>query len=252
VLDLNGKPKLMIALGSGHSGKTTQIRYFVENLLARNSLAKLVAIDPENRDLKNFFQNVYEPSTSDPAGVAAFLKAFLDVLVKEQASGLIDTGGGDTAMGRLVSEMPTLVADLGAVGIAMVAVYMFSPRIADLSVLATMEGAGFQPDATALILNEGRVDGGKDPDQEFAALRRHSTYRAALDRGAIELRMPRLPVAKKIEERRLQFRQAAAGTAPSDGRKIVPLGWSDSISLKAWLARMDAAMAPIITAGWLP
>jgi hypothetical protein len=250
VPDLNGKPKILMAIGAGHSGKTTLLKWCVEQILERESTAKLVAIDPENRDLKNFFQNVYEPVDSDPAGVAIFLKGFFDALVRDQSSGLIDTGGGDTVIGRIVSEMPTIVADLSDAGITMVVAYMFSPRLADLSALATMEGAGFHP-TTALILNEGRVEVGQDPDQAFALLRRQSAYRAALDRGAIELRMPRLPVAKKVEDRRLQFRQAAQGKIP-EGRKVAPLGWSDRVSLKAWLARMDDAMAPIVKAGWLP
>jgi hypothetical protein len=170
-------------------------------------------------------------------------------LVKDQASGLIDTGGGDTAVGRLISEMPTIVQDLQEAGITMVATYLFSPRLADLSPLATMEGAGFQPAATALILNEGRADPTADPEQAFAQLRRQPVYRAALDCGAIELRMPRLAVAKKIEDRRLQFRQARDGIVP-EGRKVAPLGWSDRISLRSWLARMDLAMAPI--SSWIP
>jgi hypothetical protein len=69
------------------------------------------------------------------------------------------------------------------------------------------------------------------------------------DRGAVELRMPRLPVAKKIENRRLQFRHARDSYTP-EGRKVVPLGWSDRISLQAWLAAMDGAMAPI--GSWIP
>jgi hypothetical protein len=145
--------------------------------------------------------------------------------------------------------MPTLVEDLQAEGITMVAAYLFSSRLADLSPLSTLEGAGFRPPATVLILNEGRLEAGEDAEQAFAPLRRHSIYRAALDRGAVELRMPRLPVAKKIENRRLQFRHARDSYTP-EGRKVVPLGWSDRISLRTWLAAMDGAMAPI--GSWIP
>jgi len=249
VPDLTGKPKVLVAMGAGHSGKTTFLKWATEQLLARDSAARLVAIDPENRDLRNFFQGVYEPADNDPARIAVFLKGFFDALVNDKASGLIDTGGGDVSFSKVVAEMPTLVQDLAAEGVTMVAVYLFSPRIADLSVLATMEGAGFQPEATALILNEGRADPTADPEQAFAQLRRQSVYRAALDRGAVELRMPRLPVAKKIEDRRLQFRHARDGIVP-EGRKVLPLGWSDRSSLRTWLARMDVAMAPI--ASWIP
>ena len=60
--------------------------------------------------------------------------------------------------------------------------------------------------------------------------------------------MPKLLPAKKIEDRRLQFRHAAGlGPAP-DGKRS--LGWSDKIAVRAWLARMKVAMDPIST--WIP
>jgi hypothetical protein len=75
-VDLTGKPKVMMAIGGGSVGKTTFLKWCTEQLLARDSDARLVAIDPENRDLKNFFQGVYEPADSDPARVTVFLKGF--------------------------------------------------------------------------------------------------------------------------------------------------------------------------------
>lgn len=250
VIDLTGKPKVLMAFGAGSSGKTTFLRWVVEQLLARDSKAKLAAIDPEGRDLKDYFSaGVYEPPSHDPEKVAPWLKAFFDAVLKDKSSGLVDTGGGDTAFGRVLAEMPDIVRDMDADGVAIVAAYLFSPRLSDLSPLATLRGAGFQPPATVLILNEGRVEAGHDPEQAFAQLRRHSVYRAALEAGAIELSMPKLPVAKKIEDRRLQYRHARDGIVP-EGRTIVPLGWSDRSSVRSWLARMDAAMAPITS--WIP
>src|SRR6202012_3766352 len=105
-------PKVMVAIGAGHSGKTTFLKWCFEQLLTRESEAKLVAIDPENRDMTHFFQNVYEPVDSDATRTATFLKSFLDSLVADKSSGLIDTGGGDTAFAKVVAEMPTLVEDL--------------------------------------------------------------------------------------------------------------------------------------------
>jgi len=252
VLDLAGKPKIVLAFGNGGSGKTSLMRWVAERAQTNGSKAKLAAIDPENRSLLNYFPagGVYEPPSRDADKVAAWLKAFFDALIREQVSGLVDTGGGDTAFGKIITEMPDLVAGLESEGIATVAVYMFAPRIADISPLATLSGAGFQPAATALVLNEGQIKPGDgDADQAFRDIRRHSVYRAALDRGAVELRMPLLSVAKKLEARSLQYRDARDGIVP-EGRKVVPLGWSDRASLRSWLTRMDDAMAPI--SSWWP
>jgi hypothetical protein len=57
----------------------------------------------------------------------------------------------------------------------------------------------------------------------FRRIMQHSAYRAAIDRGAIQLWMPRLFVAKKIDERRITFKEARDGIVP-EGRKVVPLG----------------------------
>jgi hypothetical protein len=138
-MDLSDKPKVMLAFGSGSSGKTTFMRWAAEELLERASTAKLAAIDPENRDLINYFSSgVFEPPSHDAVKVATWLRAFFDALVAEKASGLIDTGGGDTAFGRVFSEAPGFVEGIADEGIAVVAVYLFSPRYpASLSSLST-------------------------------------------------------------------------------------------------------------------
>jgi hypothetical protein len=249
VIDLSDRPKVLMGIGAGNTGKTSLLRWFTEQLLARRSTARLAAVDPENRELKDYFLDVLEPNSHDPDRVARWLQAFLARVIETKASALIDFGGGDTSLGRLVAEAPDLVAMLEEGGVTPVAVYLFGSRIADLSPLATLERAGFQPRATALVLNEGRIDPTADPEIEFAQLRRHSTYRAAIDRGAVEIRMPRLSVAKLVEDRRIKFSNARDGISP-EGRQVVPLGMFQKSAVRAWLTRMDAAFAPI--ASWVP
>ncbi|MFL5281208.1 MAG: hypothetical protein ACJ8AW_09450 [Rhodopila sp.] len=254
VVDLNGKPKLVVALGPGHSGKTMLMRWIGEHMLDGGRSPAMAAIDPENRDLLNFFgADVLVPKSSNLPVVVDFLRLLMGAMVKRQTSYLLDTGGGDTAFAELFREWPSLVSDLADAGIATVAAYPLSPRITDMSLLTTLESAGFQPAATALILNEGRVELGRDPEQEFAELRRQPIYRETLARGAVELHMPRLAVAKKVEDRRLQFAQALkGGRTTADGRPIPPLGWADQKTLAAWLMKMQTAFAPVLTAGWIP
>ena len=45
-------------------------------------------------------------------------------------------------------------------GSALVMSYHVGPQVDDLSPVATLEERGFQPEATALVMNEGRVDPG--------------------------------------------------------------------------------------------
>jgi hypothetical protein len=134
-------------------------------------------------------------------------------------------------------------------GVHPVALHLLSPRSSDLTPLLALEKAGFQPKATALILNEGRADPSRDREQEFAHIRRHSAYRTAIARGAVEIWMPRLFTAKPIEDRRISFAHAVAGTMP-EGRTDPALGPFDRSRTRHWLTAMDEAFAPM--ASWLP
>jgi hypothetical protein len=250
VIDLSGKPTVVFVAGLGASGKTTWTRWATGELLARGSKARLVAIDPENRELRDYYDGVLEPPTHDPAGIAQWLKSLLDVCLREKTSALIDCGGGDAALGTLVSRTENLAKMMSDEGVEPVAVYPLSPRISDLSPLATLEAAGFKPEATLLILNEGRAENSAFPrEQSFRQTTRHSAFRAAVDRGASVAWMPRLYVAEAIETRRITFREARDGIVP-DGRKVVPLGVFDRSSVHKWLLQMAEAFAPY--ASWLP
>ena len=183
----------------------------------------LATVDPVNRELGHYFQAAMAPKTQDPAQITAWLEKLLTWLMTERKSAAVDFGGGDTSLGRLVAEVPDLQTVMEDAGVEPVALYLLSPRSTDLTPLAAMEQTGFKPKATALILNEGRADSTRDRDQEFAQLRKHSTYRAAISRGAVEIWMPRLYAAKAIEDRRLLFHQAMTGETPERPRR--PRAW---------------------------
>jgi hypothetical protein len=121
----------------------------------------------------------------------------------------------------------------------------------DLAALASFEALGFQPAATVLVRNEGLADSTADREDGFARLLRHSAYRAAVKRGAVEVWMPRLDaaVAQEIEAKRISFLQARDATSP-EGRKVVPLGPFDRSRVRHWLNAMSTEMAPIVS--WLP
>ncbi|HME19917.1 MAG TPA: hypothetical protein VKI44_00870 [Acetobacteraceae bacterium] len=247
-IDLTDKPKVLMAIGAGGTGKTMLLRYFTDELLARDSDARLAAIDPEKRELKSYFQGVLEPPGYDPDTVLTWLRGFLSFLTDHRGSALVDIGGGDTALPRLVGELPTLAADMEAAGVHPVAIYPMTPRVSDLSPLATLERAGFQPKATAIVLNEGRMPTA-DRDAWFGQHRHHSVYRAAMSRGAVELWMPRLSEWKKVEDRQFRFTHARDGIV-SEGRKAVPLGLLDRAGVRTWMGRMQTAFAPI--SSWIP
>lgn len=255
-LDLSKSQKALMAIGPGGTGKTTMLRWICERALSRDdgTSAILATVDPTSRELSKYFPRVAFPSTTrgghDPvAGVVSWLERLLSVMMDEGQSAAIDFGGGDTSLGRLIGQTPDLVAMMTEAGVEPVALYTLSPRVTDLNPLAALEAKRFQPRATALILNEGRIaNPSSDPVTEFAQLRRHSAYKAVIDRGAVEIWMPRLFVAEKIEQRQIGFRQARDGIVP-DGKNQQPLWPFDRRKVRYWMDDMERAFSPI--ASWL-
>jgi hypothetical protein len=209
--------------------------------------AMFVAMDPGNRSLTGFLDGVLQPATNDAAANAKWLEQLIEHAMDTQASALIDLGGGDTSLGRLLAQLPDLVERLEEAGMAPVALYTLGPRQNDLTALAGMEAMGFQPRATAIVCNEGLADPTTPRAETFARILRHSAYRAAVARGALPLWMPLLDpaVAADIEAKRLHFADARDGIVP-EGRKVTPLG----SRIRHWLPAMEAEFGAIRS--WMP
>jgi hypothetical protein len=250
-VDLGDGPKALFVMGPGRSGKTTLLRYIMEEARPGRSAPIAAALDPQNRSLASFVNDVAQPDTTDPTGVARWAEELLGFVMAEQQSALLDMGGGDLSMGKLLEDVPDLADSLEEAGVHPVALYTLSPRVDDLGVLAGYEAQGFKPRATALILNAGLADPTVPREDAFARVLRHSAFRAAVARGAVPIWMPRLDagVAAEIEGKRLRFGQARDGQAPADQPGAI-LGPFDRSRVRKWMADMAAALAPIRS--WIP
>ena len=249
--DLVGKPKVWFVSGPGRSGKTMLVRYLLETLTASGGGALAAALDPQNRSLASFIEGVGQPPTNDAAAVARWLEDLLRAMMAQQQSALLDLGGGDTSLGRLLADVPDLVDVMEGAGVAAVAAYTLGPRVDDLASLSSFEARGFQPRATAIVLNEGLADPTTPREEAFGRVLRHSAYRAAVERGAVTLWMPRLDpaVAAEIEAKRLPFTAARDGQSPKS-RPSAPLGLFDRSRVRAWMVAMDVMLSPVRP--WLP
>ncbi|NGM23958.1 ATP-binding protein [Roseomonas stagni] len=236
---------MWLLIGPNYSGKTTFARWAAERMLAAKRSALLAALDPLNRTLTDFFEGVEQPASADPSLTPGWLRALVEHLMRERLPAIADMGGGDTSLARLIADLPALAQTMEEAGIAPVASYFLGPRVDDLSSLATFEASGFRPRSTVLILNTARVDAGLDPGEAFAAIQRHSVFRAAVSRGAIMVEMPRLDppeLALEVERKRLGFGAARDGEGG--------LGPLDRAGVRAWMDRMERAFAPVDS--WLP
>jgi hypothetical protein len=261
-IDLAGPPCVFL-IGPGKVGKSTFARWAGGRMTEAGRAAFLAALDGGARTLMAYFEGAEQPTVADPAApgqriptrdpvqVTAFLRDALEHVMAARPPAMLDMGGNDTALPSLLGATEGLAAALEEAGVTPVALYFLGPRISDLDALAVLEARGFQPKATALVLNAGVVDATLDSAAAFAALRRHSVFRAAVERGALALEMPKLPpeLAAEIERKQLHFADARDGVVPP-GKAMAPIGGLSRAAVRRWMAEMETAFAPI--AHWLP
>jgi hypothetical protein len=105
-----------------------------------------------------------------------------------------------------------------------------------------------------LILPERAIFGQREMQivGEGDPLRRHPAYKAALDRGAVELWMPKMEpksLAFEIERRRAHFFQVRDGVTPP-GSKPADITPFERMIVGEWLRTMDDCFSPVAT--WIP
>jgi hypothetical protein len=248
-VNLAGRPKIILLAGRGKTGKTTAIRWMAELALSNDRPLLMGDLDPTNASFSTYFQGVHRPADVDsPAIMLKWLEQFLSHTIRHRQTAVVDLGGGDTTLRRLVDELPDLVQMAADEGSALAMFYHVGPQVDDLSPIATMEERGFQPEATAIVMNEAGIDPGLTREQAFARIHKHRVFRTAVERGAVPVWMPRLLVADAIEARRLHFLPTRDGATGPDGKPA--LGAFDRARLRSWLAAMDEQFAGVRT--WFP
>ncbi|MFL5289312.1 MAG: hypothetical protein ACJ8AW_52245 [Rhodopila sp.] len=235
-----GKPKLLMAIGSGKTGKSTLLRWIAERATEREGTA-LATLAP-NRTLKHYFPETAHPDGHSTSNGVAFLEMSIEAVAENQMNAVLDFPGDDSALLHLLDQGMDPASMLATAGVELVVLYMLSPRVEDLTAMALLGAKEFMPQATALIMNKGVTSDPTMPaEPEFQQIMEHSAYRAVVDRGAVTIWMPRLYAAKAIEDRRLLFGQARDGA---------DLGLSDRSRTHHWLRAMEGAFQPIES--WLP
>lgn len=255
VPDLTGRPTVWLLLSSNGGGKTTLARSLIQRVDdAGRGRPLLAALDPGDRTLASWCDNVEQPPSRDSRNNARWLRDYLDALMTQRLPAILDFGGGgEIALAELLTIEPRLHEIAEEAGVSMVACYPLTPRTEDIFVARGLEDAGFQPRATMLLLNEGRADPTRPADEAFAGVTAHSAYQRMIARGAQEVWMPTLEqdVISEIEKKRLTFGMARDGHVP-EGAAFYPIGGLRRSAVIRWLRRMEEAWAPLVERGWLP
>ena len=209
---LDGLTPFWCLVGRDNAGKTTLARTLVSELMERQVSRYLVAALDPGQQLLAEFADVLVPPSTDPAETVAFLRTVLAFVMQHRVAGFADLGDGTTALDTLVRSAPTLARDMEDAGVALVPAYfLVSPD--DPAVLDLHADIGVAPGATALVLNMNNAA----TASAFDAIRAHPAYRAAVDRDAVEIILPRRETTRPAQRlaERLEARRWRATTTTS-------------------------------------
>jgi len=237
---LGKQPKVAFFIGRGRTGKTTNIRFLISEMDSENLNFGIIDADASNAVLHQYTQAAALPPDYELDELVNWLGLKIANAVARSMHVLVDLGGGDTSLSRLLSFSPAFVSDIEKAGGAVVAFYSLGSSPDDLTPIAKLYNEGFRPSATVLLLNEHALSYGKVRSESFTAVQSHTFFRELVDnQNAVPLLIPRLKVADQIEQRRLNFSDAAAETLSS------PLTLSERYLLRNWIRQMKEAYKPI-------
>jgi hypothetical protein len=247
VPDLTGTPVWWL-IGPNASGKTLVARWLIERATLAGRSVKGAALDVNARTLVEYFPDgIDQPDKADPDYVMKWMAGYLAHVAEMKVPAVFDMGGGDQALALMIQTNSELLDILAGQHQAAVAAYFLSPRDKDLDSLATFEAVGFQPKNTVLVLNEALTT---DPDL-FTPIVEHEVVKAAVARGAVLLRLPRLfdqETAIRMEAGNLLFGEGGSGLLQSG--EAAPLDSFQQYAVRRAQALLDDTFAPIV--GWLP
>ena len=245
------RPVLLTTVGRQRVGKTTFLNILIQALRPKGADLVVWNADQLNttHNLAVFHDDVVQPRSSDFEDVKAWLEERIQDQIEGQYNALLDVGGGETPLSRLVREVP-IVRSLERRGIRVVLVHVIGPDPADIDYLAHyMRQDLFAPEATLIVLNGGLVLSGRSIGQAFEPIAEHPVIVEAVRKGARIVSMPALACMTKVTDRGLSFAEAGDGvTKPGQSR----LSFFDQERVGIWWERDIPAFLDSIPALWLP
>jgi hypothetical protein len=233
------RPKLVVTLGRGKTGKSVWLRWVAETATRRRPL-RIIDADPNNQALARHFKEAEVPPTVDGDEKRSWIEAQMNDMM--DAAGdptrrydmLLDVGGNDQLLKRLGHEVQ-IAEVLEAEGVDPVAVHMLGPDDDDLRYLEDVENNNlFRPKATVLVVNAGLVPMTSDPKHAFRGVLSSEIVKRVTspERGGRLVFMPALGCMREFES--LGIRSFRAALRDDGPRRI---GRLNCVRIRNWLER---------------
>ncbi|MGD0108633.1 MAG: hypothetical protein ABSC06_32020 [Rhodopila sp.] len=237
-------PRLIIAGGRGKVGKSSWLRWAIEQNIARGGTPVIADGDRTNPTLLAVFPEATRPRSGEDEDVRDWLNELVEDQIETRRTTFLDLGGGDTILKQWSRELD-LAQFLHSYGVTPVLLHVLGSDIDDLAYLRDLETV-FAPPHTAIVLNEGMVPSGRSPLAAFEPFLSNEIFQAACKRGAAVVKMPRLGCMQDVDRRRIGFADAEAGNVKPGQEKLGPVRRQ---MVAMWRREMVAGTAPI--ASWI-
>jgi len=244
-------PVVVMVLGRQRVGKTSFLNAVAQYLKARGAVFEVWDGDQQNTsyNLSLFHHEALRPSATDPEEVKVWLEQRFSSVVESGTSAILDIGGGDTPLARLVEDVPVAEMLEGA-GVRVVLAHVVGPETPDLDYLERFSVGGlFVSRHTLVVTNAGLVLSGRSVQAAFAQTMTHPAIRAVLRGGGRIVQMPRLACMSEVTDRGLSFEESMAGVGVN-GQS--PLSMFDKARVRKWWEQELPKMFSAIPADWLP
>jgi hypothetical protein len=248
--ELQFTSSLVWTLGRGIHGKSFWIRFVVDELRNAGHPVTVVDGDRNNPSLSNYFQDVIQPVSAADPDVEDCVRSVTEEMMENPQSpriAVMDFGANDLTLKRISRKLGGFDAYLARGGIRGILVHFLGTDPDDLALLRDMEDGVFAPAATVLILNEALLPP-YGSTRLFEPIMQSPIFRAAVNRGALPIFMPRLEpeAARLVNHHRRNFIAAATRQRGPDGTCIGP--WYSDL-IMAWRLTMLENHRPVME--WL-
>lgn len=244
-------PVVIVIVGRQRVGKTTVANTAVQFLRAHGGEVVVWNADKLNHtySLSIFHRDALEPPSVDPEDVKAWLEDRFTHLIQHRYDAVLDIGGGDTPLARLVHEVP-IVRTLERRGIRVLLVHVVGPELADLDYLERFLAENlFTAEATLIVLNDGLVLTGRSANFAFTSVKQHAAFLNAVQHGAEVVLMPKLACMSQVTDRGLTFAEAMNGV---NKKGAAPLSFFDQERVATWWENELPLFFMSIPPLWLP
>jgi len=245
------RPILFIVVGRQRVGKTTFLNTTVQFVRGHGGTVVVWNADTMNTtyNLSQFSADVLQPASPGVEDVKSWLEERFGHLVQHRYDAMLDIGGGETPLARLVEEVP-IVNTLERLGIRVVLVHVVGPETADLDYLARfMAEKLLSPEATLIVLNKGLILTGRSANVAFANVQQHRAFLEAAKSNAQVVLMPKLSCMSQVTDRHLTFADAMNGVI-RPGMEF--LSFFDQERVSIWWKRELPPFFGMIPPLWLP